>query len=199
MVLYQDHALLFGLHSVDDGLYEESKRKYSKLSVALAERVTDNVLVNSNNYSYRDIFESLVELRRDPILVVLSEENSLNELKALHEASREFIPEENQLVAFRRDNPHGRNFNQYIKDNNLNGPLDSNKKIVYINRNRLPKTLVAQKWIPRSVLLTESFRTQDKLMYFVLQSDLIIHHDTTPSYWWGATRGKYRGGYYTVT
>ena len=66
----------------------------------------------------------------------------------------------------RLDNEYNSNFNQYIKDNNLNNSLDKSTKVVYIRSNKIPKPLLKLNWNANSVLLLNSHRVNnDSLCY----------------------------------
>jgi hypothetical protein len=87
---------------------------------------------------------------------------------------------DSQSVVVRMENSseEGANFNQYIKDYQLNNSVDKNTKIVYTDTNKIPKPLVKDGWSPNAVLLLDSSKPNSKLLSFISSSDLIIHYDS---------------------
>ena len=71
--------------------------------------------------------ESLLELYRFPLLVVIPETNSLDYLYSVHKAFSGFVEEGDSSVLFRLGNKTDSDFNDYVKKNNLNSPLDKDK------------------------------------------------------------------------
>jgi hypothetical protein len=126
------------------------------------------------------VLESLLELNRFPILVVLPTENPLDNLLKLHKGLTNIIFEQDMSVLFRMDNDKnaGKHFNDYIKLNKLNNILDKNTKVVYINSNKFPKPLLKSEWKPNAVLTIGSQRMNSKVSDYVTPLDLVIHYDT---------------------
>ena len=137
---------------------------------------------NYNNFG-KSRLESLLELNRFPILVVLPNESPLDGLIKLHKGLTNIIFEQDTSVLFRIDNDKesGRDFNEYIKLHKLNNPLDTNTKVVYINSNKFPKPLLKSKWNPSTVLAFGSQRMNTKVADYINPLDLVIHYDTDVS------------------
>jgi len=126
------------------------------------------------------VLESLLELNRFPILVILPTENPLDNLIKLHKGLTNIIFEQDMSVLFRVDNDKdtGKHFNDYIRLNKLNNPLDKNTKVVYINSSKFPKPLLKSEWKPNAVLTISSQRMNTKVSDYVKPLDLVIHYDT---------------------
>ena len=72
-------------------------------------------------------------------------------------------------------------FNQYVKTNNLNKPLDKTTKVVYIRSNKIPKPLIKSDWKASSALLLSSFRTDNNTSCLLDMFDLVVHYDDNVS------------------
>jgi hypothetical protein len=89
-------------------------------------------------------------------------------------------------VVFRLDNDisEGKEFNQYIKQHNLNNLVDKNTKIVYISNNKVPKPLLKSEWFPITAITTSSNRSYGaKTDSYIDMLDLVIHYDDDVSTW----------------
>ena len=105
----------------------------------------------------------------------------IDQLVTVHNAFRGFIPNTECSVLMRLDNEYNSNFNQYIKDNNLNNSLDKSTKVVYIRSNKIPKPLLKLNWNANSVLLLNSHRVNNDSLCYLNMCDLVVHYDTTMS------------------
>ena len=85
-------------------------------------------------------------------------------------------------MLYRKDNdsPDNKNFNQYIKQNNLNNSLGNTSKIVYTSQDKLVKTLIKQDWQPKSALVFRCSR-KSKIQTYLDELDLVIYYDTDVS------------------
>ena len=181
LALFKDRQDVFGLHYFDQTALQESLNQLNVLSKKIATREKSNVLVQPSKYNLDRVAESLIELDRFPLLVVLSETNPLEELHHVHSCFKGFIEPNKSSVLFRLDNSKNSEFNEYIKNNNLNATLDKNVKIVYINNSKIPKPLLQSDWAPSTVLLLSSVRLNQKHGIYVNETDLVIHHDENMS------------------
>ena len=176
IVQYRDRKELLGLKHFDDDEIKEISKNYTVLTNKLIFRDKVDVFVNKNKYTMSQVIESLIELDRFPLLVIL-DDNNIND--SLHEVAKEFLhvmPAELQSVVFRLDNTTEKNieFNQYVKRYNLNSPVDTNTKIVYnYYNNKLPKPLFKTGWRPITVLQMRSQMLKNNNV----DADLRIHFD----------------------
>jgi len=181
LALYKDRKDLFGLHYFDQDDLDTSINQLTTLSQKVVNRKSVNVLVKPGKYNTHKLGETLLELNRFPLLVVLTENNALEELHQIHKALDGFIDRNESTVLFRLDNNKNSEFNDYVKNNNLNAPLDKDTKVVYISNNKVPKPLVASDWAFTTVLLFSSTMHGSKTQIFIKNSDLVIHYDETAS------------------
>lgn len=180
LALYKDRQDIFGLNYFDEEDLNESIRLLQPLTKKIIQRKKQNILIKSNKYTIDNIAESILELHRFPLLVVLpDDDDSLNNLQDVFECFKGIVLEESCSVMFRKDNKKSTDikFNAYIKQKNLNNSLAKNSKIVYISNNKIPKPLVSSNWKPSAVLLCGSRRSNMKVDAYINECDLIIHYD----------------------
>ena len=180
---YKDRALMFGLQHFDNDDLDISVNKLNTLSQSIVKRKSSYVLVNRTRWTLNNLIQSLIELERFPLMIVIDEDVAFDQLTEFHQLFRNFINNSEVSVIFRLDNTSDDNkeFNNYIKDNNLNNLVDKNTKIVYISKSKIPKTLVKQEWRPSTVLTATSSRSYNKFELLEGEADLCIHYDTDVS------------------
>lgn len=181
LALFKDRQNVFGLHHFDDNDLEQSLSNYTTLSQKVIKRKSQHVLVNSEKYTFNTLAETILELNRFPLLVLLNEDEALDQLVTVHNAFRGFIANTECSVLMRLDNENNSEFNQYVKTNNLNKPLDKTTKVVYIRSNKIPKPLIKSDWKASSALLLSSFRTDNNTSCLLDMFDLVVHYDDNVS------------------
>jgi len=177
---YKDRQEMLGLLHFDDEDLNISLNQLSILSKKIVKRKKFNIFINKSEYDFNLVVSSILELHRFPLLVILPSKEMLNGLSTVHKAFSGIIMPDSQSVVVRMENSseEGANFNQYIKDYQLNNSVDKNTKIVYTDTNKIPKPLVKDGWSPDAVLLLDSSKPNSKLLSFISSSDLIIHYDS---------------------
>lgn len=180
--IYADRKEQIGLHHFDEEDLTLSLDKLTTLSKLIVKRNKTNVLINSNKFSLEDIAGSILELHRFPILVILNED-PLDGMLKVHKLFEGIFANDSFSVMFRLDNKdeYAKSFNQAVKEYNLNNKLDINSKVVYINNDKLPKTILTTEFKPQSVLLINSKRVHSKFEAYLNNFDLIMHYDTDAS------------------
>lgn len=188
--LYKDRSLLYGLEHFDD--ISSFSNQTSVLTQRIINRSETNIFISKNEWSLDAVVSSLVELKRFPILIVIPEKNPLDFLSFTYQSLKGFINKDKISCMFRLDNKNDKEFNEYIKENNLNNPLANDTKVVYISASKkFPKPLFKSDWSCESVLLLESIRNSRLDVYF--DKDLIIHYDEVESQIgsWSGTKTDY--------
>ena len=183
---YWDQKEKFGLAHFDDDHLKESLKNLTSLSYKIVNRTKNQVLVNNKKYTKENLVESILELYRFPLIVILNESTCYDELVTYYNAFNGIIPNESCSVLFRLDNnAEGIEFNNFIRRKNLNNPLDNNTKIVYISNNKLPKPLLKSSWTPTAAITNYSGKTYGSAMLEAYLSglDLVIHYDSELSPW----------------
>ena len=126
------------------------------------------------------VLDSLHDLDRYPILVILDKEDAENQLHSMITYYRDMVDASKQSVLFRLEEKNA-GFNQLVKDRKLNNWVDKTTKIVYISKDKLPKLLVSGEWKPQTVF---SFSSQlDHIVdtYIRFHCDLVVWRKDTVS------------------
>jgi hypothetical protein len=174
--LFKDRQHLYGLVHFDEDPLNESIQQLSVLTQKIVKRKSTQVLINSQEYNFTNVVDSLLELNRDPILIVLNSQTDYDDLVVTHNELKNVY--QTFSVLYRKDNtaPEDKEFNQYISKNGLNNSIDNYPEIVYINNNKFPKTLLKTDWRPKTVIFVEaSPLIRNKLDYYVNECDLVVH------------------------
>ena len=189
---YRDSAILFGLDHFDDEDLEPQLQSVSTLSAKIVTRQSVNVLAKPSEHSLDSVAQSMHELNRFPLVVLVEDDQALTQLHNSWSSFGKFVSNDQCSVLFRMDNKNKKSaeFNSYVKENQLNSPVDKDTKIVYINRNKLPKPLLKQNWQPRTVLMLNSLRTKSIIAEWIGESDLVLHYDEQASVWRTGLRTK---------
>lgn len=171
LLLYKDRRLKYGYE------FPNSISKGSILSQKIAHRDRATVFINKNEVPLEEVISSLYELDRFPILILLNDEVAYDTLVTTYNIFKNFIPANEISVLMRLDSNISNGFNEYIKERELNSPVDKNTKIVYINKNKINKPLLQSSCSPKTVLMLESTQLSSKQQYYANEFDLIVHYD----------------------
>jgi len=183
VVKYKDRSLLYGIDRIDNELLRKGILKLKPLTDCIVNRPSAQVLVRPKEWDVESIFDSINSLDRFPILVILGTETALADIKAVHEATKGMVSADEVSVLFRLDNTTNSDFNDFVKREKLNSPVDENTKIVVISKDKLPKPLLRTSWMPESILRMGSTRLQTKIEQWIYNCDLVIHYDAVATQW----------------
>jgi len=177
LALYYDRRHLFGLYEFDEEQVKDAMFNLGSLTQNIINRQQPNVFVNNKKYNLHNLVQTIDEIKRFPILVILNKDCATT-LPNFFEAVNGIIPAKDQSVLFRLENlnSESKDFNQYIKDKKLNNPVAENTKIVYISSNKVPKPLVVGGFKPKMCLTFSQFGPTDRSKNFVNNLDLLIHY-----------------------
>lgn len=167
--------------------YLPEKSSEGHLIEKIAYRKDTYVLIQPSQHNFDSIVESLLQLERFPLLVLIDEHEAYRQVSEIHRSLKYIFPDSDQTVLFRVEkNSEQSDLNNYISENNLNNWLDKNTKVVYIAKNKLPKLLLKTEWKPSSVYCVSSHRPHTMVQtYYTSICDLIILHDERVSYFAG--------------
>jgi hypothetical protein len=150
----------------------------NSLSAKIANRPCPRVHINSTTTTLTEIVNSLIELKRFPILVIFNQfdgKELINELQLL----KSIVTDQKVGVYFRMDNSSstGIEFNLMVKEYEFNARLDSSTDIVGLTNNHLPKFIFNSGWYPRTVIsFTNNFRN-NKTSAYCDAVDLIVYYN----------------------
>lgn len=188
LYLYFDRKEKMGLKYFDKNMLKESTQNLSSLSNAILHRTYARINLDTKKWPLEQIINTISELRRFPLLVVLSgttEKDSLKDLHKTHKLFKNIVDDKDVSVLVRCKNgtTFGKEFNDYIKDNRLNNSLAKSTKIVYITSKKIPKPLLTSEWEPEAVLIGDSTRSYTKVDKYIGTIDLQLQINGQDSYW----------------
>lgn len=182
LIHYYDQRDVIGIADFDDNELHNSFRQVTPLTAKIVQRTKKRVLVNSNKYTLEQLAESILELNRFPLLVVLDEKHAFDELTTFYKLFANIIPNDKISVMFRKENVgEGIHFNQFIQQKQLNNLVDKNTKIVYISNNKVPKPLLQADWHPSAAFTSSANRLSTKVGPYLESFDLVLHYDDDAS------------------
>ena len=163
-----------------------SKISPSGLAEKLAIRTSPKVFINKKTTELSEIVESLVNLKRLPILFIFSGHESKDSIQDLQNLSASL--EKNSInsdigIYFRFDNitDSNKEFNETVNLLNYNSVLSPDTKIVGLANNKLPKFIMKEKWRPKSVIsFTNNFKNNKTSVYCDNVDLIIYYHDREP-------------------
>jgi hypothetical protein len=188
LFLYYDRREKMGLVNFNDRDIENSQKNLSVLSKKVLMRKWPRINLDLKKWPLEQIMECVIELRRFPLLVVLPGQTEKECLESLHQQHSLFknIVANNDvsvLTRMKNTNNFGKEFNEYIKNNNLNNSLAKSTKIVYITSKKIPKPLLISDWTPEAVLICDNTRNYSKVDSYVGSIDLQLQINGQDSFW----------------
>lgn len=160
--------------------YEQAEKNSENLIDLVASRKDTKIWIDKNKYKFSQVIETLIRLKRFPVLIVFDShtpKKSLEELVMLSENLKDFGIYENVGIYFRLDNTdNGKDFNRYIADNSYNCQLDSTTKVVGVQSGKIPKFLLKTDWKPMSVISLGNQLRHNKTAVYANNCDLIINY-----------------------
>lgn len=150
------------------GIYHKKSKIIKKISEISTNSMTKNILVspesrfriNPEEHGIDTIFNVIAQLRQWPLLVIVDDnKDAISITKTICQHLLSIIDYREIVVFFRMQNGETdhEQFNQYVKDNHLNNFIDSNTKVVFVTKNRIPKPLFNADWHPRTALVTSNY------------------------------------------
>lgn len=166
-------------------LVEKTEKNPENLTDFIAYREKSRIWVSSTLTTLDEIFESLVNLRRFPLLVVFpnyDEKRAFQNLENLSISLEKCGISDDVGIYFRMDNnEEGKRFNQLISSKEYNHKLTKDTKIVAIQSGKIPKFLIKSAWQPMSVLSLDNNLRHNKAGVYSECCDLVItYSDTEP-------------------
>ena len=176
---YYDRRRKYGLCEFDIMSVTDSMMGLNALSKQLIDRPSTAVMVNSKKWTLDNLLDSLFEMDRLPIAVVLDDETALDTLIEMHRRLTLRIPTEQMSVMFRLDKgkKDADAFNQFVRDKALNNYVDKNTKVVYINNNKVPKPVYRSDWEPLTLFLYTRQSIGRQMQQWCEGHDFILQYD----------------------
>lgn len=165
--------------------HEKSGKIPENLLETIAYRKNARVWVDKKEFNLDQVLESLVELKRLPLLVVFDhndENRCFEDLQNLSKSLKKINVFNQVGIYFRLPNNNvGTQFNKFIAEEQYNSVLDSQTKVVGVQHGKIPKFFLKSDWKPMSVLAIGNSLRQTKTAVYANHCDLIISYtDTQP-------------------
>jgi len=152
------------------------------LSTKIAHRTGRKIFINSDGYHLLDVINSLIELKRLPLLMVFDGHSSSKDKKALNfvENALTSCNIDNVGIYYRYDKTADKeNFNQEIARLGYNKNLLEDTVVAGISNTKLPKFMIKNDWKPETVIsFTNSFKS-NKTFVYCNNVDLVIYYGNT--------------------
>ena len=148
----------------------------------IANRTSTKIWVDKNQHTLTEVFDSLLKLRRLPVMVVFdsfSNSKYLENLEILSEAMKNVGIDDGVGIYFRLPNDDiGKKFNNFIAENHYNKRLDDTLIVAAVSSGKIPKFFLKNAWQPMSVigLDTKMGLRHGKTSVYTNCCDLIIEY-----------------------
>ncbi|CAB4125825.1 hypothetical protein UFOVP181_409 [uncultured Caudovirales phage] len=161
-------------------LCEKRQNLPASLTYQIANRTSTKVWVPKQTVSLDDVFQSLTDLKRFPVLVVFDifdPKKCLEEMKKFSDCLENNRIFNDVGIYFRLENNEaGKQFNQIIADKQYNCQLTETTQIVGVQSGKIPKFLLKSAWKPMSVISIGNQLRHSKTAVYANCSDLIISY-----------------------
>ena len=161
----------------------ENPRNFGEnLTENIANRNTAKVWIDKNQHSLTEVFDSILKLRRLPILVVFDtivNNKYLENLEILSEAMKNVGVDDRVGIYFRLPNDEiGKKFNNFIATNQYNKQLDDTLIVAAVSSGKIPKFFLKNPWQPMAVIAldTKMGLRHGKTSVYANCCDLIIEY-----------------------
>jgi hypothetical protein len=180
IVRYKDRKDIYGIKYFDSAL-EKALNEQTILTQKVVKRKSHQVFIKNTKWTFDSLVRTLIELDRFPLAILVDENDPYDDLVTTHKAFKNLFMPDEISVQFRLGSDKSQGFNEYIKDQGLNTPVDKTTKIVYTSIDKLNKPLISSECKPRTALLLDSRRYSLKVSAWLEEFDLVIHYDENMS------------------
>jgi hypothetical protein len=188
---FQKHiAADLGMHTaIDQNIIRDRSVRYQyftdkpeknpeNLTEKIANRDSAKVWVDKKTNSLEDVFKSIAELKRFPVLLVFDSYDAKSNHKNLAEIGeileKQGISDEVGIYFRLSSNDIGKEFNQLVKDKNYNCQLTASTKVVGVQNGKIPKFFLTSEWKPMSVISIDNMLRHSKTAVYASYCDLVI-------------------------
>jgi len=178
IIHYIDRRRQLGLNRIEYTTSDISD--YSNLTRDIATRQSPQIQLDPDTVSENQLFNSLRDLKRERILVIVPKHRCIEIIEKMDSGSRDFCDPSEASVMFRLSNndPNAR-FNQIIKDRLINNVLTDDTKIAYTLDLKPSKVLFKSGWEPDAAIIfdTQKSLAITKTLQMLTHIDLHIIYD----------------------
>lgn len=181
LALYKDRAEYYGIKHFDADALENSIKMYSPLTQKIIQRKKNRLLAKTDRYRLDEVVKSIYELNRFPLMMVVDSAHAHEKFDQLYNAIRHLVARDEMSVLFRLDNSYNADFNEYIREQQLNNQVTKDTKVIFVLKDSFPKPLIKMNWVPSAVLTTSNSMVFNKIATVISNCDLVIDYDSAPS------------------
>lgn len=182
------------------GIYHKNGEIIKKITEKAPNNLIKTILVetgtrfriNPDEHDIDTVFEIIDQLKQWPLLILVDEKKDvLSQIKAYIPKLLKYVHKEEINIFFRleSDNPENIEFNQFVKDNNLNSFIDANTKVVFITKNRIPKPLFNADWHPHTALVASGYE-YGKTSAYLSDFPAVYYYNSSLNTRYGKNKGK---------
>lgn len=157
---------------------EKTEKNPENLTEILAMRNNPRVWLDKKTISLEEIFQSITELKRFPVLLVFDgfdEKRCLQDLTKISENLEKNGIFTDVGIYFRLENSEiGKEFNKFISNKKYNSQLNQHTKVVGVQNGKIPKFLLKTDWKPMSVISLSTSLRNTKTSVYANCCDLVI-------------------------
>jgi hypothetical protein len=150
------------------GFYHKSSKILEKIEKDSPSELVKKTLSNSAtrfridpaHHSIENLLDMIETTMQWPVLVLVDDDHrALDQVLSIYNVARHKIENKDITVFFRIEGTqkNSKEFTQFIKDNQLNNYIDTNTKLVFIAKNKIPKPLIKSEWKPNAAILLSSY------------------------------------------
>jgi hypothetical protein len=162
--------------ALNDSMLEQSNQLTRKI---IFNKHNKFVISADSLFDKFNIAEFIKESMSFPILIFMNEtDNLITQFKQwVTELNKNNIENQHISVLFRSNTHH--DFNNFIKDNNLNNLIDQNTKVVFV-KNKVPKILYKLNFKPKLIITSSSFYVHYTGHKMIENHPLVIYYTEGP-------------------
>ena len=166
-----------GVLNLSEKLLDEiDHRNYTVLTKEILKNPKTRLKIDPKNHDFDQLLTAIEKLNQWPILIMIDENPSTPSLvKFINEKLKNYIPTDKFTVFFRLG-ADKKDFNQYIKDQNLNNYIDADTKAVIILKNKIPKPLLKSEWKSRTAIVM-STNTYGRSSAYINQFENVYYYN----------------------
>jgi hypothetical protein len=150
------------------------------LKEIVAHRPSNKIFVDSTKYEFEELVDSLVALKKLPILLVFnnfSESDCIKQIDMLGSVLEKKNLTDDVGIYFRFKNVgKGQDFNQRIAAKKFNKPLTATTKIAGVMNGKIAKFFLKTDWQPNSVISFTNSLRHNKTSVYCNNCDLIVYY-----------------------
>lgn len=162
--------------------FVESKaiRTGNRVTDLIVNRKKPSVSINYDQGALSDIVESVADLDRFPVMVVLGKDTQVTDLNELVCSFSNHISKQD-IVCLYRDAGKEKPFNKELHRLNISNKLSKNTKVVIVN-NKMPKIVLTERWKPITAISTQKHISNRDINCFISHNcDAIIYFEEKTS------------------